>query len=139
MKKVLIVIAGLLWMFTGFMVTKIGLEAYIELNANALFFIPISILIFYLFYFKIFSPLQTKNVKRIMSLQDEELKLWKFLDKKSYIIMIFMMTFGIVLRKFANLPALFLFIFYTGLGVALFAAGLKYFVEKKQIKEVFRA
>lgn len=126
-------------MFAGFMVTKIGLEAYIELNANALFFIPISILIFYLFYFKIFSPLQTKNVKRIMSLQDEELKLWKFLDKKSYIIMIFMMTFGIVLRKFANLPALFFFIFYTGLGVALFAAGLKYFVEKKQIKEVFRA
>lgn len=126
-------------MFAGFMVTKIGLEAYIELNANALFFIPISILIFYLFYFKIFSPLQTKNVKRIMSLQDEELKLWKFLDKKSYLIMIFMMTFGIVLRKFANLPALFFFIFYTGLGVALFAAGLKYFVEKKQIKEVFRA
>lgn len=129
-QKLLTLFAGFVWLIAGFMVTKIGVEAYSNLNSTAFRFIPLTVVIFILFYFKIFSPLVVKNINRIMELKDNEARLWRFLDKKSYIIMISMMSLGVVLRKFSNLPAIFFFVFYIGLGSALFLAGVKYFVIK---------
>lgn len=42
-------------------------------------------------------------------------------------IMIFMMTMGISIRSFHLLPDIFIAVFYSGLGFALFMAGIKFF------------
>ena len=70
-----------------------------------------------------------KNRVRIGMMDEAAIRPWSFFDKKSYLIMAFMMTFGILLRKSALLPTLFFAVFYTGLGAALFAAGVKYFCQ----------
>ena len=132
-KRQLMKLAGILWMFAGVMVSNIGIKAYSNLGSSALIYLPGNFIIFSLFFFKIFSPLVDKNRERIFSLDQNRVKIWRFLDKKSYLIMAGMMSFGIVLRKFTHLPDLFFFIFYLGLGPALFLAGVKYFY--KEIKE----
>lgn len=49
-----------------------------------------------------------------------------FCDLKSFLIMAFMMTFGILIRTLQLMPEMCIAIFYTGLGFALFLAGLKF-------------
>lgn len=138
-KKRLVEIAGLLWLFAGSMVTKIGIQAYGDVGKESLVYLPITGLIFGLFYFRIFSPLVEKNIHRIDSLEEGQVKVWRFLDKKNYIIMASMMSFGVILRKFSGLPALFFFIFYIGLGMALFLAGIQYFWDIRKEGEYLNA
>lgn len=47
-----------------------------------------------------------------------------FLTLKGYLIIAFMMTMGITLRRLGTIPEHFFAFFYTGLGSALFIAGL---------------
>lgn len=124
-RKTLILLAALIWMIAGAMVIKSGISAFPESGFKYIYF-GISALIFALFFFKIFSPLATKNKNRIMQLKDDEVKFWKFLDIKGYLTMAFMMTFGILLRKSGMVKDLYIFVFYIGLGAALFSAGIKY-------------
>lgn len=124
-RKNLILLAALVWMMAGSMVIKAAASAYSSKDFKFIY-LAISLIVFGLFFFKIFSPLATKNKNRIINLDDNKVKFWKFLDKKGYLIMAFMMTFGILLRKSGLVRDLYIFIFYLGLGVALFSAGIKY-------------
>lgn len=49
---------------------------------------------------------------------------YKFFDLKSFLIMVFMISFGVIIRTFHLLPERFIAVFYTGLGAALFLAGV---------------
>lgn len=124
-KSILILLAGVVWLFAGFMVAKIGLEAY-SFATFPIFLTLTGIVVFLIFYLKIFLPMLIKNIKRIGQLNEHEAFFWSFMDKKSYIIMFVMMAFGMSLRKFDLFPPSFFFSFYTGLGSALFLAGLSY-------------
>ena len=110
-KKELLIMAGILWIFAGSMVMKIGIESYFRLNIRALYYTPIIIGVFLLFYFEVFSKLVNKNFKRIGRLKDDERKIYSFMDKKSYLIMAIMMTSGILIRRELHLPMLFFFTF----------------------------
>ncbi len=60
---------------------------------------------------------------------------WNFFDVKSYIIMAVMMGGGIGFRNAGIFPDVFVAFFYTGLGCALFLAGvcfvINFFINKK--------
>ena len=47
-----------------------------------------------------------------------------FFDKKSYLLMVFMIGLGIALRSTGIAPDRFIAVFYTGLGSALTLAGI---------------
>ena len=134
-KKInLLLIAGIVWMIAGFNILRIGIISY-KSNISILNII-ISLIIFSLFWFKIFNKLVNKHTARIAKFEDEFQKFYKFFDRPSFLIMIFMMSFGIGLRASNILPDKYIAIFYTGLGSALFLAGLsflcEYFKEKKR-------
>lgn len=95
-KKRLVYIAGLLWLFAGSMVTKIGIQAYGDVGKKSLVYLPLTVLIFG-FLFTNFSPLVEKNIHRVDSLEEGQVKVWRFLDKKSYIMMASMMVLGMIL------------------------------------------
>lgn len=125
MKNKLILLAGALWVFAGTKITAIAISTYSSLSD--LSYVALSVIIFYLFYFKIFASMLNKNIIRIKNLKADETHIWSFFDQKSYTIMAFMMTLGIFLRKIESIPRLFFFTFYLGLGLALFMAGFRYF------------
>lgn len=125
-KKYLVLLAGILWIFAGVKVVMVGCRVGGEVDIKNFWYYLIMATVFLVFYFRIFSPMVDKNLDRIGKL--DEPKLWKFLDKKSYIIMFGMMFLGMGLRKFTSLPAVFFYTFYIGLGMALLSAGIKYMV-----------
>lgn len=120
-KNTLLLIACLVWGAAGFNILKIGLLAYQNYLQPLNY--ALSIVVFAIFQFLIFGKLVKKHTQRILAYKEKQFFL-KFFDVKSFIIMAFMMTFGIVLRATNIAPEQFIAVFYTGLGSALFLAGL---------------
>lgn len=121
-KENLLFIASIVWIIAGGNVLKIGIESYL-----AFFSIPyllLSALIFYLFWTKVFYKLVQKHTYRILQYKEEKQWFIKFFDLKSFLIMFFMITGGILIRVFHLLPESFIAVFYSGLGSALLLAGI---------------
>lgn len=122
-KKInLLAIAALVWMIAGFNILKIGIVSY--KNNVTLLGVGVSILVFFIFWSKVFSKLVNKHTIRIVNFEEERQLFFKFFDKKSFLIMAFMMTFGIALRASNILDPKYIAEFYTGLGTALTLAGV---------------
>lgn len=121
-KKSLLGLASLVWMIAGFNVFKIGIDTYI--NYISVINIILSFLVFGVFWYMVFYKLVVKHTLRIKNFQQPKQYFWKFFDMKSFIIMAVMMTGGVTIRIFHLLPEQFIAVFYSGLGAALFLAGL---------------
>lgn len=125
-KNNLLLIAGLVWGFAGFNILRIGIVEYRD-NLNLLN-ILISLAIFILFQTLIFGKMVKKHTVRIKEYEEDKQYFYKFFDKKSYFIMAFMIAFGIGLRASRIVPEVFIAVFYTGLGVSLFTAGILFII-----------
>lgn len=121
-KQNLLLLAGIVWMIAGFNVLRIGLETYAEYRMIINY--AITLMVFLVFWFMVFHKLTIKHTKRIHEFEEELQLFYKFFDLKSFLIMVFMISFGIIIRKFRLLPERFIAVFYTGLGAALFMAGV---------------
>ncbi|MGN1406150.1 MAG: DUF2871 domain-containing protein [Erysipelotrichaceae bacterium] len=132
-KKYLLFIASVVWLIAGFNVLKIGLTEYKHYLSLINYLLSIVVFIpFGMMFFKI----SKKHNIRIHKYEEEYQYFFHFFDLKSFIIMVFMMTMGIVLRKFELVPFRFIAVFYTGLGAGLFLAGINfmyYFIQEINI------
>lgn len=126
-KRTLLFIAGIVWMFAGFNVLKIGIEAYMDNFSILNVFLSIAVML--IFWFMVFGKLVDKHNTRIRAYKEEKKYFWNFFDVKSFLIMAFMMTFGILIRKYSLIPDSYIAFFYTGLGTALFGASVKFMVK----------
>lgn len=121
-KRALLIIAGIIWMIAGFNVVRLGIISYKSIEMR--WYLPVlSVVIFVLFGMMFFKMTQ-KHSKRIMNYEEDYRPFWNFFDIKSYIIMAVMMGGGIGLRNAGVFPDVFVAFFYTGLGCALFLAGV---------------
>jgi hypothetical protein len=123
--KYLILIAGVVWMFAGIMVTETGLPYFID-QGKYIFSVFLAASVFSVFYFLIFSKLVEKHTTRISKDNRKKMFVMEFFDKKSYIIMAIMILGGIIIRKFSLLPAFDIGFFYVGICLALFSCGMKF-------------
>lgn len=114
-------IASIVWLLAGFNVLKIGVETYREYLT--LLNVFISLIIFIIFWVMVFKKLVIKHTKRILAFTEKQY-FWNFFDFRSFMIMAFMIGFGIIIRGFNLAPDIFIAVFYTGLGAALFLAGV---------------
>ena len=105
-KQNLLLLASLVWMIAGFNVLRIGIETYAEYQTVINYIVT------------------NKHTIRIQGYEEEKQLFYKFFDLKSFLIMAFMISFGIIIRSFHLLPERFIAVFYTGLGAALFMAGV---------------
>lgn len=124
-KKLLLFLAGFVWSIAGYNVLHIGCQSYI--GNISLKLITLSIIIFLFFKYMIFYKMVKKHTKRIIEYKNSKQWFWKFFDMKSFIIMAFMMSFGIIVRVNNLASESFIAFFYTGLGFALLLSGLKFF------------
>lgn len=121
-KHHLLFFACVVWIIAGFNVLKIGIESYNEYRTILNY--GLTILVFLVFWFMVFYKLTVKHTTRIQGYEEEKQFFYKFFDLKSFFIMAFMISFGIIIRTFHLLPERFIAVFYTGLGAALFLAGV---------------
>lgn len=124
-KRVLLLIAGIVWLIAGFNVARLGIISYMSIDRQRYWYV-LSVVIFCLFGM-MFYKMSVKHTKRIISYGEKEY-FWKFFDLKAYIIMAVMMGGGIGLRAAGVFPDWFIAFFYTGLGCALALAGVLFVV-----------
>lgn len=126
-KRTLLIIAGIVWMIAGFNVARLGILSYGVIEI--LWYIIILSAAVFAAFGAMFFKMTRKHVKRIKGYEDEHKPFWNFFDLKAYIIMAVMMGGGIGLRACGVFPDVFIAFFYTGLGCALFLAGVLFVVE----------
>ena len=127
-KKTLLLVAGLIWGFAGFRVFTLGLGDIKTNDGNLILSALFSAIIFYLFFKFIFSKMFKKHTKRIINSDLKKHCIFSFFDVKSYIIMGFMIFFGITIRNLEIVNPIYLGSFYMGLGFALFIAGVLFLI-----------
>ena len=128
-KQPLIAVAGVVWLLAGLNVAILGVRAAIDVHdLAALILLPLAggaVAIFCAFH-PMFSKLVKKNAQRIANLEGERHHVVRFFDRKSYMMMAIMMSFGVGMRAAGVFPDWFIAFFYTGLGLALTLAGASY-------------
>lgn len=128
-KQPLIAVAGVVWLLAGLNVAILGVRAAIDMRGvAAIILIALvggAVAVFCAFH-SLFSKLVKKNAQRIADLEGERHHVVRFFDRKSYMMMAIMMSFGIGMRAAGIFPDWFIAFFYTGLGLALALAGANY-------------
>ncbi len=125
-KNQLMLLAGLVWCVAGGMVSFIGLPLLWQLGAEQILLYPAAVLIFLIFYRRIFSRLVVKHTLRIRLTATPTMPFWSFFDRSSYIVMSIMIAGGMWLRLGHIAADWMIAFFYSGLGLALFSCGVKF-------------
>lgn len=124
-KKVLILIAGLMWCGAGLMLIGFAAEWLLVFHkqSGSLFALAGFIMAMPIHHFG-FLKLADKNLNRLLPLEEKRC-VFSFITWKSYFIIIIMMALGITLRH-SGIPKHYLAILYIGIGLGLFLSGLRY-------------
>lgn len=123
-KRSLLLIACAVWVIAGANILNIGLSEYP--GRVTVVNVVLSGAVFAAFQFLVFGKLVRTHTKRIVGYLEERQFFLRFFDRKAFIVMACMMTFGIALRASGLVPAGFIAVFYTGLGAALLLAGVRF-------------
>lgn len=124
-RKVLIFIAGFLWLCTGIMLISLAVhwlsrsgirEESFFLSAGFLAAMPIH-------HFG-FRKIVNKNLRRLLPMTDKKC-IFSFMPWKSYLIIPIMATMGYAIRH-SGIPKQYISIVYAGIGLALFLSGIRY-------------
>ncbi|MCS6133208.1 hypothetical protein DWV13_16570 [Clostridium botulinum] len=134
-KKVLLLIAGLVWSFAGFRVLILGIGD-VKNNGNFIVDLIFAAIISSIFFKFVFSKMYNKHTKRIVTSELEKHCIFSFFDVRSYFIMGFMIFLGINVRNLGIFNPVYVGIFYMGLGCALLMAGILFLISSLNFKKV---
>ncbi len=124
-KKILVLLAGVMWCGVGIMLVSFALswlsvctvaEKVIFYSAGFLAAMPIH-------HFG-FLKIADKNLKRLLPFTQKKC-VFSFMTWRSYLIVLVMISMGITLRHSA-IPKRYLSVLYNGIGLALFLSGIRY-------------
>ncbi len=131
-RKYLLLVSGLMWSSIGVLLNSIAYHWVIQFTTNEML---VSLILGISMGFIIakfgFSHIALKNINRISCLPSK-VSLLSFQEPKSYILIGFMMSLGLFLRKSGYFPETILAPVYIGIGTALFVSGLSYYKNKNQ-------
>ena len=123
--KHLILVNGLLWTAIGIKISLIGIDYYRHLDSIQWWRFILSTAVFAGFWF-MFTGVVRKYSERILKMTEPKTSIFKTFSIKGYIIIAFMITLGIVLKRIPLVPDSFIAWFYCGLGPGLFSAGIRF-------------
>ena len=121
----LILVNGLLWSAIGIKILLTGLAAYRSLPVIPWWYFLLSALVFAGFY-RMFTGVVRKYAARIEAMPQPRTSIFKTFSMKGYLIIAFMITLGITLKRIPQVPDSFIAWFYCGLGPGLFSAGFRF-------------
>jgi hypothetical protein len=124
-KSALLFLAGIMWILVGIMLNGL---AYSWLRAenldNALLTSIIGFVCSLIIHHFGFLRIVDRNLDRILPMEGKKC-VFAFMPLKSYILIIIMVLFGVLLRHSA-IPKLYLSVLYTGIGTALILSSIRY-------------
>ncbi len=128
----LLLIAAIFFLIPGILITRIGIMSRIDTwGIDNPWRIIGALLVFLVFALFIFAKIVRKHVARIKGYGDTKQSVFNAFDLKTWLIIIFMVALGLVLRRgFGSHEPVIVFItfFYPGLGLALFVTGVRFII-----------
>ena len=121
----LLLVNGLLWTAIGTRIALIGVNAYRGLDTIPWWYFLLSAIVFAGFWF-MFTGVVSKYAGRIQAMEEPRTSIFKTFSVKGYLIIAFMITLGITLKRIPQVPASFIAWFYCGLGPGLLSAGIRF-------------
>jgi hypothetical protein len=80
-----------------------------------------------IFFMLVFSKISRKHVHRIKNLPGDQHKIYEFFNRKSYFMMIGMISLGIFLRKTTFVPISALSLAYITMGIPLLFSSFRFY------------
>jgi ABC-type nickel/cobalt efflux system permease component RcnA len=125
-KRILVLLAGLMWCGVGIMLIRFAVSWLIIYDGKEqVLFFAIGFLAAMPIHHFGFLKIADKNLNRLMPLTEKKC-VFSFMTWRSYIIVLIMVSMGIALRH-SSIPKRYLSILYNGIGLALFLSGIRYF------------
>ena len=121
----LLAVNGLLWTAIGTRIALIGINAYRHLETIPWWYFLLSLAVFAGFY-RMFSGVIRKYAGRIEAMTEPRTSIFRTFSVKGYLIIAFMITLGITLKRIPGVPDSFIAWFYSGLGPGLLSAGIRF-------------
>ncbi len=128
----LVMFSGVLWTLIGLMLMWFAFRWFPELTTKQImwaFAIGVPLGLGKSFIFK---KIVKRNVGRIMNLP-ERTPIWTFQSGATYLLILFMMTFGITMRTTGWIAKKYLAPVYIGIGLALFLSSFNYYLHYSRI------
>jgi hypothetical protein len=125
-KRILVLLAGLMWCGVGIMLVSFAISWLSPLTGRqqGIFYAAGFLIAMPIHHFG-FLKIADKNLNRLLPLTEKRC-LFSFMTWRSYIIVLIMVSMGIALRH-SSIPKRYLSILYNGIGLALFLSGIRYF------------
>jgi hypothetical protein len=124
-KRVLVLLAGLMWCGVGIMLVSFAVGWLLPLSGTEQgLYYAIGFLVAMPVHHFGFLKIADKNLKRLLPITEKKC-VFSFMTWKSYIIVLIMVSMGIMLRH-SSIPKRYLSIIYNGIGLALFLSGIRY-------------
>ena len=123
----LLLVNGLLWLAVGTRILLIGIDSYRGLENIRSWYLLLSAVVFAGFY-RMFTGVVRRYAARILSMPGLRTSILKTFSLKGYLIIAFMITLGIFLRRIPQVPDSFIAWFYCGLGSGLISAGIRFVI-----------
>ena len=121
----LLLVNGLLWLAVGTRILLIGIVSFLHLETVHWWYPLLSAAVFSGF-FMMFTGVVRRYASRIMSMPEPRTSVLKTFSLKGYLIIAFMITLGVMLRRIPQVPGSFIAWFYCGLGSGLISAGIRF-------------
>ncbi len=125
--KHLLLVNGLLWTAIGTRIALIGVDSYWRLAGIPWWYFLLSVVVFAGFWF-LFTGVVRKYAARITAMTEAKTSIFKTFSLKGYLIIAFMITLGITLKRLPQVPDSFIAWFYCGLGPGLLSAGIRFLI-----------
>lgn len=122
-KKILVLIAGLMWCGIGLMLMRLAVSWLLPYHSRKMFYLTGFLFSMPIHYFG-FLKIANKNLKRLLPLTGKKC-IFSFMTWRSYLIVLVMISLGIVLRH-SSIPKDYISVIYIGIGLGLFLSGLRY-------------
>ena len=125
--RYLLLVNGLLWTAIGTRIALIGVNYYQRLTVIPWWYFLLSAIVFAGFWF-MFTGVVRRYAGRIMAMTEPKTSIFRTFSPKGYLIIAFMITLGITLKRIPQIPDSFIAWFYSGLGPGLLSAGIRFII-----------
>lgn len=126
-RRTLLYIASVVWAYAGVMLVSKGATVVIASSSYVASKIIIAILCAALFYYFMFRRISLKHIERIKALPEDSTPFYGFFNRKSYFMMLGMISIGVLLRKTGIVPLAYLSVFYICMGLPLLFSSIRFF------------
>ena len=126
-KRILLFMAAFVWTFAGSMLLYKGFLMSHDVKNYLMVKVLLSSVGGLLFFMFMFDKLSLKHTRRIIYMENDKPCLFSFFNLRSYILMVFMITGGVLIRTSGILSSEYLIIIYITMGIPLFLSAVRFY------------